>query len=164
MSAALVLTDDTNNIVDSALARVREDARLDAEPVLPPLEVLLPMPLSGRRRPPPLPQSAQPRIPESGIVMVPTPVPLPSARTIVAEAAKKNATTVDVKREPLPARSSMRWPIFLCGMIAGVFAGAAFMRSPVGQRPAVQHAVVVAKGHVASLYQEAKQTVISIKH
>ncbi len=162
MSAAAVLTDDTNHLVDDALARVRADARLDAEPVLPPLDVLLPIPL--RRRPPPLPPSAMPRVPESGIVVVPTPIPLPSPAAIVAAAARKNASTANDNAVVAERRPSMRWPILLCGFIACVFAGAAFMRSPIGQKPSVQHAVSVAKSHVVSAYSTTKQTTLDLIH
>jgi hypothetical protein len=151
LAAVLSVNDDTNIIVDNALARVREEARLDAEPVLPPLEVLLPARLQRK----PLIGSA---------VFVPTPRPLPSPEAIVAEAAKQNSksTTISTKRGPVHARSAARWPVLLCGFVASVFAGAAFMYSPVGQRPEVRRAVVVAKTEAAHLYQSTKHTAISI--
>src|SRR5262245_60090372 len=112
-----VLSEDTHNFVDAALARVRVDARLDADPVLPPLDVLLPAPL--RRRPPPLPPSAfvaaVPQV-EWGTLVIPTPVPIPSAHAIVAEVARKNAPTVAITRKEIITehRRSARWPLFLC--------------------------------------------------
>jgi hypothetical protein len=153
MSFAAVLSpnDDTNVIVDNALARVREEARLDAEPVLPPLELLLPAGRFPKRRP----------LPVSAVVVVPTPRPLPTAAAIVAEVARQNSksTTIATRRS---AVRSVRWPVMLCGFVASIFAGAAFMQSPVGHRPEVQHAVAIAKTEAIHLYQASKHTAINI--
>ena len=151
MNAAVALSDDTNSLVDDALARVRKDACLDAEPVLS-LALLRPAPRL-RAVPPPLPKPVV-----RAVVLVPTPVPLPSAEAIVAEVAKKNAQTFTAKRE-----RGVRWPVILCGFVASIFAGAAFMQSPAGQRPAVQHTVKVAKSHGASIYQAAKHATAQIR-
>ena len=47
------------------------------------------------------------------------------------------AQTVRTRRLP-PA---IRWPVFLCGFVAGVFAGLAVLASPVAQTPSVARVV-----------------------
>jgi hypothetical protein len=148
MSACSAFSDDTHHLVDSVLARVRTEARLDDEPVLPPLEAII-----RRLEPAPRPVAKRPTTP---IVLVPTPAPLPSPEAIVAAAVKESERTQRAKRFETKRRLS-RWPVLLCGFVSGVTMGAAFMLSPVGQKPVVQrevqHALKVTRANVASAYQ-----------
>ena len=133
---------DSRILIEAVLARVREDAQLDAEPVLPPLDVLL-----GR---PPTPE------PAVRLVVGPSARELPSARSIVKASVRESGrpTGVTTAKIARPAGSSRRawWPVFLCGFIAGVFGGVAFMKSPVGQRPAVQRMVKQAEKRLGEGY------------
>jgi hypothetical protein len=42
------------------------------------------------------------------------------------------------------------WPIFLCGFISCIFGGLAFVKSPVGKKPVVQHVVKKANAMIGS--------------
>ncbi len=123
---------ESHVLIDACLARVRIDARLDEKLVVPPLEVIV-----GRRPPPPYPgghvarpvsqvmQRAEP--PSSLRLRVEAPVPMEDA---IVATGLRHCTVEIVQR--------MRWPVLLCGFLAGTFGGVALMKSPEGQRPAVQ--------------------------
>jgi hypothetical protein len=51
-----------------------------------------------------------------------------------------------------PAARRLRWPVFLCGFLAGISGGIALMKSPVGKTPRVQHVVAASKQRVASAF------------
>lgn len=128
-------------VVEACLARIRIDARLDEEPVLAPLEVVVvtktPLPFPGVHTAPVsqvMPRSA----PES--VQLGVESPAPTADTFAAECIPRAK-----RRRGCTARivQRVRWPVLLCGFLAGTFGGVALMKSPVGHRPAVQHAVKV---------------------
>lgn len=137
-------------IIDAALASVRKNAGLDEEKVLPPLEVLAP-------KSPPL------------RVLMPDARSMPSAEAIVrstavsarstgsapiAVADRNKQTAPGIRKRTLAQR--MRWPVLLCGLVAGVFGGAAVMKSPVGQRPAVRSVVTKAQSSVGKIFFAAK--------
>jgi hypothetical protein len=64
----------------------------------------------------------------------------------------RNATTAKVPREQaLPRKSG--WPVFLCGVIAGIFAGLALFTSPVGRSSAVRKA----RGHLVHVEAWAQE-------
>ena len=131
---------DPHILVDRCLARVRKDARLDEEPVLPPLDVIL---------------GKEPK----RIVFSPWIKASPSASEIVRDAGAPAflPNLPDRPTAALPATLSsrpvktfaqrMRWPVLLCGFVAGVFGGAAVMKSPIGRKPAVQHVLQKVRGH-----------------
>jgi hypothetical protein len=148
---------DSHILVDACLDRVRKDARLDDEPVLPPLDVTL---------------GKEPK----KLVFADTVDVVPTAQEIVKSAVKE---VKEVKEPPaaspsgaVPAVSSerslitlprfaaprktlaqrMRWPVLLCGFVAGVFGGVAVMKSPVGKKPAVQHIVKKARTGASSVW------------
>jgi len=139
---------DSRILIEACLARVRKDAGLDAEPVLPPLDVLL-----GETKPP------RPRL-----LVSPSARQLPTAEAIAKASVRSGAATTaktdrnDAKTGSMPRR--MRWPVVLCGFIAGVFGGAAMMKSPIGQRPAVQHVVKKVQHHVEIAAGAAKSRVV----
>lgn len=138
---------ESHILIEACLARVRQDARLDEEPVLPPLHMLVSKPESERMR----------------LYVGPSSRQLPSAGEIVKSVVKPvtangaNAATRS-RREKPTARTSkslvrrMRWPVLLCGFVAGIFGGMAVMKSPVGEKPAVKHVVKQAQTHAASAY------------
>lgn len=140
---------DTNILVETCLARVRETARLDDDAVLPPLPVVMPRrdvvmltkkemagsaPRSG-----PL-QNGQ----ESGAC---------SAGTGDALRGGRHAPTQRVSRPgnlKVPTRSSRSWwALALCGFVAGGAASAAFFVSPVAQRPGVERVTRAARTHAS---------------
>ena len=134
---------DSRILIEACLARVRREAGLDIEPVLPPLDVLV----------------GKTRRPSSRLVVGPSAKELPSAEAIVKSAVRPSRkTTAKVERPEALSKSiarRMRWPVFLCGFIGGIFGGVAFMTSPVGQKPEVQHAVTVALEHLQRAYAVA---------
>jgi hypothetical protein len=138
---AIPVESDSHILIDACLARVRVDARLDEDPVLPPLEVLL---------------GKEDRTPSPRVVISPFVKRLPTAEAIVKASVKPAAlVTSSTPTKPAVARTfaqRMRWPVFLCGFVAGVFGGVAVMKSPVGNRPTVRHAVQKVQSHAASAY------------
>ncbi|MFO0734466.1 MAG: hypothetical protein U0270_01230 [Labilithrix sp.] len=89
---------------------------------------------------------------------------IPSAKAIVASSVVASPRHVPVvKKVALNGRQSptvasfrtkaarkMAWPVFLCGFVAGIFGGMALLKSPVGQKPAVQHVVKQASSMMRS--------------
>ena len=130
-------------LIDACLARVRKDAGLDDESVLPPLDVLIGKPE----------RTSSPRI-----VVGPAARHFPSAKAIVESAvsaappARTNVETAKALKPASPVVHRLRWPVVLCGFIGFLFGGMALMRSPVGQRPAVQQVMTTAAGYVETAY------------
>jgi hypothetical protein len=86
----------------------------------------------------------------------PSMTPAPSAEAIVRSTVKTGVVLPTMgastpghlpafyaarRQERFVDRLRLRWPVFLCGFVAGVFGGMAVMKSPMGQRPAVQYVV-----------------------
>jgi len=143
---------ESHLIIEAALASVRKNAGLDEERVLPPLEVLAP-------KPPPF-----------RVVMSPAAQQLPSAEAIVRDVvtANSSANVPVVRATTLTVRTSsstktmaqrLRWPVFLCGLVAGIFGSAAVMKSPVGQKPAVRQVVAKVQSSAGKTYFAAKTRV-----
>ena len=66
--------------------------------------------------------------------------------------------TEKTKRKTLGQR--LRWPVFLCGFLAGTFGGVAVMKSPVGKRPAAQQIVKSVRVHASNAFT----AVTALKH
>ena len=131
---------DSRILIEACLAHVRKDAGLDADPVLPPLDVLL-----GKAVTPPAKR----------LVVGPSAREMPSPESIVKSSVRPGKTTAKIERSDKPEKSlgrRMRWPVFLCGFIGGIFGGVALMTSPVGQKPAVQQVVKQVQGHLEIAY------------
>jgi hypothetical protein len=167
---ALPASSESRILIDACLARVRADAGLDNDPVLPPLELIVDKPTTR-------------------FVVSASAHNLPTAEAIVTSMARGDASpkalgsteaadppklgNVSVETTPVTARAAarvrsierrMRWPVFLCGFVAGMFGGVALMKSPVGQTPAVQRTIHKARTHVAHAYATAivtKRTLVS---
>jgi hypothetical protein len=162
---AIPVESDSHILVDTALARVRRDARLDEDPVLPPLDVILgkapkrivfsPDVISRvreRRLPKVETEITDDDLIEVDVEESEAPRALDAARVELRAPATPlvpmllpdrptAALPATLSRRPRTLAQRMRWPVLLCGFVAGVFAGAAVMKSPVGKKPAVQHAV-----------------------
>lgn len=125
---------ETGLFIEDALKRAREVARLDDDPVLPPLPVTMP---------------------RSKVVRIATKdmpwKPAPSSTSV--------ATPVSGIR-PKAQRRSARWPLAVCAFVASIFAGAAFMSSPLGARPEVRRVVEVSKAKTMN----AVHTVAALAH
>ncbi len=139
---------DSRILIDACLARVREHAQLDAEPVLPPLDVLLGEPAS--RAP----------APATRLVVSPSARQLPSAEEIVKATAVGRRASASVRAAALGASSARRgarwsWPVVVCGCVGALFAGMAVMRSPVGQEPVVRRVMTTAEHRVEDGYSAA---------
>lgn len=151
---------DSYQLVETCLAQLRVDARLDDDPVLPTIDVLPDSDLVD----------LDVEVEESDLVIVCESVKeLPSAATIVRETVKANRerSQKDVptlrRREPaaafeapapLPAparpRKHARWPVVLCALVATYFGTTAFIKSPLGAKPEVQHVVRTSRAHIRS--------------
>jgi hypothetical protein len=136
---------DSNVLIDACLASVRKNAGLDNESVFVPLKRLLEADAPKR------------------VVVGPSVHELPTAEEIVRSAVKASSPPAsigepvvhgDVTAVPSKRKRTrcMRWPVFLCGFVAGVFGGIAFMKSPVGQKPPVQSVVQKVQSHVATVW------------
>jgi hypothetical protein len=134
-------------LIEACLANVRIGARLDDPSVLPSFDAIL------RTRG------------VDGRIDVHRPTPhVPSAGAIEKSiwAVRQASPSLDL----LPMRSErvspkahpkktlanrLRWPVLLCGFLAGIFGGVSLMKSPVGRTRPVQKSVIFTKRQVASL-------------
>lgn len=169
MSAASFQSD--SYLVDTALARLRIDARLDDDPVLPKIEALPSYVLE---------EDIDVDIDDDGdfmevdaselIIDCKSVRDLPSAATIVREAARANARpqkevpTLRTIKTAAAASSNAnvkhaRWPVILCALVATYFGTTAFLKSPLGAKPEVQHVVKVTRGHIAGAISTTRSVV-----
>lgn len=144
--SAVGFQSDSQDLVELCLARLRADARLDDDPVLPAIEDLLPL--------------GDDDVIEVSTdeIIVTDAADIPSATSIVREAARANASATAKERREAPthrkaraheaARRPARWPVLLCALVATYCGVTAFLRSPLGAKPEVQ---VVVKASRASL-------------
>ena len=121
---------DTNLLVDACIARVREAARLDDDAVLPPLPVVTP-----RRPVVVLTKSDQ-----AGIAA--------SARARDAERTSRDKPTT-LSSARVSRKRPSRFPMMICGFVAGAAACIAFLSSPAGHRPSVERARDAASAHAS---------------
>ncbi len=128
---------DTNLLVDACIARVREAAHLDEDVVLP---LLPPLPVVAPRRD----------------VMIMTKSDTEAAGRAGAFVGKEAAhPRREAPTQGVPGRrsrsnaTSSRWPMALCGFVAGAAACAALLASPLGHRPDVERVTRSARSHAA---------------
>ena len=147
---------DSRILIDACLERVRKDAGLDDESVLPPLDVLFGKP--DRTSPPHIEGNVEPAVSKSGREpRRPPVVPEPPAEVGDRLASsspppRSEIEAVEVREAPSSAGHRLRWPVVLCGFIGFLFGGMALMRSPVGQGPAVQQVMTTAADQVGAAY------------
>lgn len=154
--SAVGFQSDSQVLVDTCLARLRVDARLDDEPVLPTIDAL--------------PEDDDVMEVGTGDIVIDCADvrEIPSAASIVRETAAANARsrretpTHRKVRATAAASRVVRWPVVLCALVATYFGIGAFMRSPLGAKPEVQHVVKVSRAHVATaihvVAQEVRET------
>ena len=151
--SAVGFQSDSYQLVETCLAKLRVDARLDDDPVLPTIDLL--------------PECDVMDVDMSELVIVCESVKeLPSAASIVRESVRANQAQKDVPtlrriKVATPARmkKSARWPLLLCALVATYCGVTAFLKSPLGAKPEVQHVVKVARGHVAGALHTTKSLV-----
>lgn len=165
--SAVGFQSDSYQLVETCLAKLRVDARLDDDPILPSIEVL--------------PEADVMDVDMSELVIVCDSVrELPSAASIVRESVKANTArtgqtgqtgrtgqkdvpTLRRIKAAAPASASMkknaRWPVILCALVATYCGVTAFIKSPLGAKPEVQHVVKIARGHVAGALHTTKSLV-----
>ena len=132
---------DTNLLVDACIARVREAAFLDEDVVLPPLPVVAP-----RRDVIIMSKSDTEAAGRAGAA---TATARRAARDD-AKARRHEETRVVPRSSSLRAsRAASRWPMALCGFVAGAAACAAVLVSPIGHRPEVARVTVSAQSHAS---------------
>jgi hypothetical protein len=142
-----------SGLIEACLASVRDSAGLDDESVLPSLRSIV-RPSSVRVR-----VAAQTQ-------------QLPSADAIVKSVWAVHRAAVPTPHEsiaPAPVTSSrstkrslgsrLRWPVFLCGFVAGIFGGVAIMKSPLGHARPVIKTVTFAKNQATHAYAVARARV-----
>ena len=143
---------DMHLLVEQCVAQVREAAGLaSAEDA-----IVLPKAPPLSKKPPPLPTKRPPPLPldvASSNVFLGLAPTIAWDANITAPAAPAAPAIVAPLAKP---KTASRWPLFLCAFVAGVSAGASFIASPAGQRPAVRHVV-------ASVRAEAAHVTASIR-
>jgi hypothetical protein len=146
--SAVGFQSDSQVLVETCLARLRADARLDDHPVLPAIEDLLPY---GSDR--------DDEVMEVGTdeIIVTVEADIPSASSIVREAAAANAKERSTKR----ARPA-RWPVLLCALVATYCGVTAFLRSPAAAKPEVQEVVKASRAGIAGALDTTVKTTRSI--
>ncbi|HEY8076535.1 MAG TPA: hypothetical protein VIF62_20565, partial [Labilithrix sp.] len=117
MVGAIDKLSETGLLIDDALRHVREGARLDDDPVLPPLASVAPRREAIVISRDVLFEPTKPKKPEGSL-----------------------GSTMPTTKLPTKRRAK-RWPLVLCAFVASTFAGAAFMASPLAARPEVKHAI-----------------------
>ena len=157
---------DSRILIDACLERVRKDAGLDDESVLPPLDVLIgrfdrtspPQNELSARRGPYAVENAElavsrlglePRRPEVASKPLAELGDQPAASS---SPARSEVEAVDARQPTSSVGHRLRWPVVLCGFIGFLFGGMALMRSPAGQGPAVQQVMTTAADHVGAAY------------
>ncbi len=142
---------DTSLLVDSCLAQVRKTARLDDDPVLPPL------PAVTRRREVVMFTRSE----VAGIAAG-------SAADASASERARAATQLVARPSSIRARSratGSRWALLACTFIASTCASAAFLASPMGHKPAVVRVVDAAHArasHAVDAVHAVALTAVSI--
>lgn len=149
--SAVGFQSDSYQLVETCLAKLRVDARLDDDPVLPTIDLL--------------PECDVIDVDTSDVELVivsESAQALPSAASIVREAIKANQKDVPTLRRmksAAPVKKVARWPVVLCALVATYCGVTAFIKSPLGAKPEVQHVVKVARGHVAGALHTTKSLV-----
>lgn len=161
--SAIGFQSDSQILVETCLARLRADARLDDHPVLPAIEDLLPY--GGDR---------DDEVIEVGTdeIIITDSADIPSATSIVREAAAANAAHAKERRETPTARKARRsekaaarparWPVMLCALVATYCGVTAFLRSPAAAKPEVQHVVKASRASIAGALDGAVKTTKSL--
>jgi hypothetical protein len=135
---------DSHQLVETCLARLRLVAHLDDDPiVLPTIDLLPEIDVLSE-------ESDVIEVDASELVIVcDSAKELPSAATIVRDSVKvnlqaqKDVPTLRGRKGAVdvPARKHTRWPVVLCALVATCFGAMAFIKSPLGAKPEVQHVV-----------------------
>jgi hypothetical protein len=157
---AVPVESESHILVEACLASVRAEARLDDEPVLPPLHVLLDSNRASTRflvgsstQHLPTPEAIVKsvwRVNRASVVDCTANVaPLSRPHADVRSSSRRDVST---DRKPKSLARRMRWPVFLCGFVAGIFGGMALMKSPIGKTPAVQRVLKSTHRHASSAY------------
>lgn len=126
MTGAVERLSETGLLIDDALRQVREAARLDEDPVLPP-----PLSIAPRR----------------DVILISRDALF--ERAMPMPAVHHSATPTTKLPKTKKKRRGKRWPLFLCAFVASTFAGAAFLASPLGARPEVRRAVDASRAELS---------------
>lgn len=132
------------DVVDTCLMRVRREVGVDQADVLPDIEVMLED------------DDDFMEVDDSELVIeCPSVLDLPPASVIARHAGilneRRRKTTFRTKKRALAKQSPKRWPVILCGLVATYFGVTAFLASPLGAKPGVQHAVASSRALVHSV-------------
>lgn len=143
----LVVESESHILIDACLSHIRSQSAAE----LPPLTAIV----ATHGRPP----EHTKLLPDA------PPHPTPTPRTSVWSVRSSSASSASVEivspatlsqsvtaRRRREVARAIRWPVFLCGFVAGIFGGLALMKSPVGEKPAVRHAVKVVRRQAAVAY------------
>jgi hypothetical protein len=141
---------DTNLLVDACIARVREAAFLDEDVVLPPLPVVAP-----RRDVIVMTKSDTEAAGRAGAATA-------TAGRDDAKARRHEETRVVRNPRSRSSRAGSRWPMAICGFVAGAAACAALLASPIGHRPEVVRVTVSARSHASHAAHAAGAAVAKV--
>jgi hypothetical protein len=172
--SAVGFQSDSHLLVETCLARLRVDAQLDDSVVLPTIDLL---PEEFEIEVDDYDDDEIMEVDSSELVIVCNSVKeLPSAATIVRETVKANqranaSDRSERSQKDVPTLRRMkaaamnapvkhaRWPVLLCALVATYFGVTAFIKSPLGAKPEVQHVVKVSRGHIAGALHATKSLV-----
>lgn len=164
--SAVGFQSDSQLLVDTCLARLRVDARLDDEPILPTIDVLPDVSYDFDVDDDDDDDFIEVDTCDLVVVECKSVRDLPSAASIVRESVKANQrerqvpTLRRVRTAQEAARvKHARWPVVLCALVATYCGLTAFIKSPLGAKPEVQHVVKVSRGHIANAIQTTKSLV-----
>jgi hypothetical protein len=146
--SAVGLKSDSQWLVDSCLARLRVDARLDDDPILPTID-LLPSDL--------LEDDDFIEVDASELVIDCPSIVHESLRTNTP--SQKEVPTLRRLRASTASVKVARWPVVLCALVATYFGTIAFIRSPLGAKPEVQQVVKASRGHLSGLIRSTRSLV-----
>lgn len=159
--SAVGFQSDSQILVETCLARLRVEARLDDEPVLPAIEDLVPYGEADE-------EVFEVRTDE---IIVTDAAAIPSAASIVRASARANAqasASAKAKRlaptmltKPRPRRPA-RWPVVLCALVATYCGITAFLRSPLAAEPRVAHGVRASRAALTGVVDSAVETARSV--
>jgi hypothetical protein len=136
-----------SQLVDACLARLRVDACLDDDPILPTIDLL---PEDVELIEDDVEEFIEVDVSEL-VLDCPSVKAIPSAASIVRNVVRANQRSqkeVPTLRKHRPEARLSRWPVIACALVATYCGATAFLKSPLGAKPEVQHVVKMSKSMV----------------
>lgn len=129
---------ETGILIRDAIACVREVARLDDKVVLPPLPALSP-------------RTTRVAFPKDALPKAANDIAVPTPSSVVVSPPRRESPPTVLTTQRVRRRSSSRFPIVLCALVAIASGVASYLASPYAHRqPAVQKAVASVEHQAAA--------------